>query len=272
MDQLTGSLRFIPLTAVTQFVIGLGSTGRLKISQAGWSGEIWLHDGEIVGAQLGAERGRPALEGMVLGLTEANFAFVDGSVDGVEPLFSREQLGGYLAGLVAERERLELSRAALSSVPRLIDHADQDAAEAAHVTIQAAALQLVPSLVHGRTLEQIAQQRGLARTLREVAMLRAGGLVRLEPTTTPAVEVARLAPEAGTSPTPDPDTAAAPAPRTAPPRLLSDERPRLEAVANEADGGQAMNTADPGGNAAGRARSWRHALVGFFIAEPASQA
>ena len=183
MDQLKGSLRFIPLPAVTQFIAGLGSTGRLQVTQGAWSGEITLGTGQVVGAQLGAERGRPALDGLVLALTEAEFAFVDGpSAPEAEPLLSREELAGYMAGLVAERERLQPVVGMLSSVPCLIDQPASGGSDGSQVTIQAAALQLIPALVYGHTLEQIAQQRGLARTLREIAALRSGGLVRLEAT------------------------------------------------------------------------------------------
>jgi hypothetical protein len=184
MDQLKGSLRFIPLPAVTQFVAGLGSTGRLQISQGPWSGEIALGNGQVVGAQLGAERGRPALDGLVLALTEADFAFVDGQdASDAEPLLGRDELAGYMAGLVAERERLQPVIGMLNSVPCLIDQPSSGGgAESSQVTIQAAALQLIPALVYGHTLEQIAQRRGLARTLREISALRNGGLVRLEAT------------------------------------------------------------------------------------------
>jgi hypothetical protein len=181
MDQLKGSLRFIPLPAVTQFIAGLGSTGRLQLSQGAWSGEIALDNGQVVGAQLGAERGRPALDGLVLALTEAEFAFVDGLAEpAAEPLLSRDELAGYMAGLVAERERLQPLAGMLNSVPCLVDQPASAGSDGGQVTIQAAALQLIPALVYGHTLEQIAQRRGLARTLREIAMLRSGGLVRLE--------------------------------------------------------------------------------------------
>lgn len=177
MDQLKGSLRFIPLAAVTQFIAGLGSTGHLKLTQGGWSGEIVMNDGHIVGAQMGSERGRAALEGMVLALTTADFAFVDGLVDATsEPLLTRDNLTSFMAGLLAERERLHDLVAALDAIPCLIEKGG----DAEQITIAAAALQLIPSLMNGHSIEQIAQRRGLARTLREVAMLRQGGLVRLE--------------------------------------------------------------------------------------------
>jgi len=231
MDQLKGSLRFIPLPAVTQFISGLGSTGRLKITQGAWSGEIALRTGQIVGAQLGAEHGRAALEGMVLALTEAEFAFLDGVVESTEPLLSRDELAGYMAGLIAERERLQLAPGALTSLPCLVDHG-QNGGEASQVTIQTAALQLIPSLVYGHTLEQIALRRGLARTMRELAMLRAGGLVRLESA------------------------------------LIEEARARLEPVRDEPEATQPVAVATP----VTPRRSWRNALVGIFIAQPAPQA
>ncbi|HEY2595498.1 MAG TPA: hypothetical protein VGK33_16525, partial [Chloroflexota bacterium] len=53
--------------------------------------------------------------------------------------------------------------------------------ETGQVTFEATSLSLIPLLVHGWTLGQIAQRRGLARTLRELAILQATDLVRLRP-------------------------------------------------------------------------------------------
>jgi Domain of unknown function (DUF4388) len=231
MDQLKGSLRFIPLPAVTQFVAGLGNTGRLKLTQGAWSGEIALRDGQIVSAQLGADRSRAALEGMVLALTEADFAFVDGPVEATEePVVGRDEITSVLAGLASERERLQLGFGSLGMVPCLVDQ-EPYATESSQVTINAAALQLIPALVHGHTLEQIAQRRGLARTLREVSVLRAGGLVRLEAAPAPAVASAPVAPAAASTPAapssaPEPaPAAAAPAPAAMPSAAPAAARP-----------------------------------------------
>jgi hypothetical protein len=49
------------------------------------------------------------------------------------------------------------------------------------VMIGRATLNLIPLIGSGQTLEGLARQRGLARTLRDVAALVHGGLVRLEP-------------------------------------------------------------------------------------------
>ena len=207
MDQLKGSLRYIPLPAVTQFVAGLGSTGRLKLSQATWSGDITLRDGDVVAARLGGyETGRIALDGMVLGLTEADFAFADEPVDAsLEPLMARADLEGYMARLMVERERLHLPADALTSVPSLIDQPG-GASDANQVTIQAGALQLIPALMHGHTLDHIAQRRGMARTLRELATLQAGGLARLDAAPVTAQRPAAVAAPAAPAPAPRPLT------------------------------------------------------------------
>ncbi|MBV8719430.1 MAG: DUF4388 domain-containing protein [Chloroflexi bacterium] len=309
MDQLKGSLRFIPLPAVTQFIAGLGSTGRLKIGQGTWSGEIALREGWVIAAQLGAERGRAALEGMMLALTEADFAFVDGPVEAAEePLLSRDEPATYLAGLVAERERLQLGFNALGSVPRLVDQ-DLNTSESSQVTISAAALQLIPALVHGHTLEQIAQRRGLARTLREVALLRAGGLVRLDPAAAsprasapaPAATADSTAPAAAATPpraltpavrplrpvglparTPqsprratwwqaggNASASTATAPVELPrPRLVTDDEPRPHRLAAVPD---EPTPAIVPQEPPTRGRNWRQALVGLFVAETTPQ-
>src|ERR671933_1860769 len=93
MDQLKGSLRFIALPALAQFLVGLGSTGRLHLTQGSWAGEIAFRNGQLVAARLGSEQGRTALDGMVLGLQDAEFVFVDEPVEHAgEPLLVGEEL------------------------------------------------------------------------------------------------------------------------------------------------------------------------------------
>ena len=296
MDQLKGSLRFVSLPAVTQFIAGLGTTGRLKLMQGAWSGEITLRDGQIVGAQLGTERGRSALEGMVLGLSEAEFAFLDGVVDAeAEPIVGRDKLGGFMAALVSERDGLMDTLGTLNGVPRLIDSGP----EGTQVTMQAGALQLIPMLVHGQTLEQIGLRRGLARALREIAALREGGLVEIDPgrataepttaTATPAsappvrpvAAVSRPLRPASAEGHPVPmaanrratwwqtssNSAAAPATVDMPrPHLVKDQPKRAEVAAvTEKPAAVAAVTA-------ASSQSWRKAVRGFFVAEPAPRA
>jgi hypothetical protein len=186
MTQLGGSFRFVQLPAVTQLLAELGSTGRLCVTHADWAGEIVVHEGQIIEARLGAERGRAALEGIALALSDGEFSFVDDPVAAAAPdessevLLTSSERGAYLDRLGDEHQRLAKLIPSLKLVPRLVEAPNGDSADT-QVTIGAAALQLIPALVFGHPLDHVARQRGLARTLREVAVLMEGGLVKLEP-------------------------------------------------------------------------------------------
>jgi hypothetical protein len=128
-----------------------------------------------------------------------------------------------MAGIVAERERLQPVVGMLNSVPCLVDQPAEGDQESSQVTIQAAALQLIPALVYGHTLEQIAQRRGLARTLREIAVLRNGGLVRLESAPADPTAGAQRT-RAATAPAPGPAAAEQNATRQAAPNTAHTEQ------------------------------------------------
>jgi hypothetical protein len=101
-------------------------------------------------------------------------------------LVEASRVGAYLNQLNAERQRLNGLIPSLASIPRLVDSSVDGMGESEVVTVGAAALQLLPALIFGHSLEQIAHTRGAARTLREVALLLAANLIRLEPPRTDA--------------------------------------------------------------------------------------
>jgi hypothetical protein len=184
LEQLRGRLSTIPLPAVLQLLCQLHSSGRVRISQGIWSGEFALRGGEIVSARLAHEHGRAALEGMVLGFANADFMFAEEDVeDSEELLVSSHALADFLARMSVEREQLKHVTCVLDSVPQLVEDTATDL-NVQPVTIDGTTLSLLPALVYGRTLEMIAQRRGLMRTLREVAALHAAGLVCLRPAST----------------------------------------------------------------------------------------
>src|SRR6266851_2233530 len=190
MTQFGGSFRFVQLPAVTQLLADLRSTGRLCVAHQEWTGEIVVREGQIVGARLGAEHGRAALEAIAAALPDAEFSFTDEPVSETsEVLIPPAERAAYMERLGAEHQRLAKLIASLGLVPRLVSESDGKCADT-QVTIGAAALQLIPALVFGHTLERIARERGLVRTLRDVASLMAGGLVTLEPQ--PTVDQTRI--------------------------------------------------------------------------------
>src|SRR5262249_15284223 len=120
MTQFGGSLRFVQLPAVAQLLAELRCTGRLRMRRDDWTGEIVLREGQIVGASLGAERGRAALEAIALALPDGDFDFVDGPVneDGLT-LVAEPERAAYLDRLNAERQRLSAAIPSLSMIPIL---------------------------------------------------------------------------------------------------------------------------------------------------------
>jgi hypothetical protein len=184
MTQLGTSLRFAALSAVVELLTRVAGTGRLRLVSGAWVGEIELRRGQIIGATLGDERGLPALESIAVGFLDGELNFAAGAVaeDGAALLPVEHQVER-LRQLEAERKQLKVSVGSLQVVPRLTDAGDANR----NVTIGASALQLIPQLMWGQTLEQIARRRGLARTLRQVSVLARAGVLALEspPSTSP---------------------------------------------------------------------------------------
>lgn len=281
MTQFGGSLRFVQLPAVTQLLAELGSTGRLCVSHAEWTGEIFMRVGQIADARLGAEHGRAALEAIALALPDGEFSFVDEPVPAAEhaspALVPADERRAYLDGLGAERQRIARLIPSLTLVPRLVE-----APADTQITIGAAALQLIPALVLGHSLATVAKRRGLARTLRDLAVLIEGGLVTLDPPSSPAVDEPLLE-----KPTPlrvmpfsARPTAHRPAPRPRldaliglPPRPVSaPPRPAMPpaVAARLATASQFIAEPEPTpGRQPAATPGWHKAIVGFFL-QPAT--
>ncbi len=180
MTELGTSLRFVELSAVAELLASLASTGRLRLVSGEWRGEIVLRRGQIVAASLGDERGQAALESMAIGFVDGELNFRDGPVaeDG-EALVSVEGQSRYLKRLDAVRQYVHEAIGSLQLVPGLVEAPEGGRLNGSE-TVGTAALDIVPQLVLGHSVEEIARRRGLGRTLREIAVLVKAGVVRLE--------------------------------------------------------------------------------------------
>ena len=178
MTRFGASLRFAELSAVVQLLGELASTGRLRLIAGDWTGEVVVRRGVIVGASLADEHAFAALDGIAIGFVDGDLTFADGPVaEDATPLVDDQS--AYLKRLSAERQRIHTVVGSLQLVPRLVESAESQ------VTVNAAALHVVPQLIFGHTLEDIARRRGLARTLREIAVLVRAGAVSLSAKTEP---------------------------------------------------------------------------------------
>ncbi|MBV9358048.1 MAG: DUF4388 domain-containing protein [Chloroflexi bacterium] len=194
-NALSGSLSSLNLPAILRFLSGLRKSGELSVSYQRWQGSVALRHGALIGASLNSESGAAAFEGMAIGLPEGKFVFreeapppatSDWSVDVAE-------VAGYLSRLEAERAQLPGQLPRLGLVPALAPSSAPTTGSET-VTIDADALALLPRLSRRCTVDQLAAERGLARTIRHVARLAALGLIVLETAAPPPAPVPPPAP------------------------------------------------------------------------------
>jgi hypothetical protein len=179
MTRLASSLRFAGLPALVQLLADLGSTGRLRIDADAWSGEIVFHAGQMVSARLANESGRAAVEGISIGLSDGAVYFEDEPLeDDPEPLVEPAEMRGYLMRLTAVRERIAELIPSLNTIPTLVEQTEPVAEQP--TAVGGGARKVNPELISGRTLDQVGLERGLGRTVREVAGLVEAGVIRLE--------------------------------------------------------------------------------------------
>jgi hypothetical protein len=179
---LVGSLGSLHLPAIVRFLSELEKSGQVTVAAGQWRGEVTLAGGAVVGATLGTESGRAAFESIALGVPDGRFLFreeLTSASAGDGWRVERNELPAYLDALTAERGRLLGAVSSLSLVPRLAAAGIVPTREAT-VTIDADALMLLAELPGGRTVEQIALERGLARTVRHIASLVELGVISLD--------------------------------------------------------------------------------------------
>jgi hypothetical protein len=184
---LSGSLSSLNLPAILRFLSGLQKSGELSVSYQRWQGTVALQDGALIGASLGSESGASAFEGMAIGLPEGKFVFREDAPAPTASAWSVDvgEVAGYLSRLEAERAQLLGQLPRLGLVPALAPTPGPTTSSET-VTIDADALALLPHLSRRCTVEQLALERGLARTIRHVARLVELGLIILETPAPPA--------------------------------------------------------------------------------------
>ena len=109
--------------------------------------------------------GRAALEAIVVALSDGSFSFVGEPVaETSDVLVTDAERSLVLERLTAEHERLIKVIPSLGLIPRLADapHGSSSSSMEAQLTIEvrieAGAIQLLPALISGRTLDQLARE------------------------------------------------------------------------------------------------------------------
>ena len=181
VTELSGSLSSLNLPAILRFLGGLQKSGVLSVSFQRWQGTVALQRGALIGASLRSESGATAFEGMAVALPEGKFVFREGAPVPTPSDWHVEagEVAGYLRRLEAERAQILELLPRLGLVP-VLAAASGAATTSETVTIDGDALALLPHLSRRCTVEQLAAERGLARTVRHVARLAELGLISLE--------------------------------------------------------------------------------------------
>jgi len=162
---------------VIRLLAEAGQSGALHVSDGTFSGDIFLEAGRIIGAVAGSDTGTKALELLALVVGNCQFEFTDdGSPRELNLILEPDRLRADLDRLEAERAELAEHLPSVLAVPHLT-LADSTTAQ---VTLTTAALRLLVAM-DGRTVLQLADDRGLVQTLRDVAELTRLRLVKCEP-------------------------------------------------------------------------------------------
>jgi len=216
VTELSGSLEGIGLLAVVRFLASVAPTGRLALVDGSLQGWLDLDAGALVGATFDQEQGLPALEAIALALGTGRFEFHDTAPPPEHSLrLAPAEIDERLEQLAQEQRVLAAAIPSLSGVPSVIlDEAAE--AQNGQVALERDTLRLLLRLDGRRTVAQLARERGLLRTLRQLAQLVQLGLARIDLPSTAAVAAApQPAPE------PAPAAAAAEPPARAQPSSLS---------------------------------------------------
>ena len=198
MTELSGSLEGIGLVALVRFLTTVARSGRLVVSEGNLRGSLDLEDGALVGASFEQEHGLPALEAIALALGNARFDFRDVSDEAERNVrLAPAEVEQQLEQLAREQVVLAAAVPSLSGVPSVkLDDGPTDG----QVALDRDTLRLLIQLDGRRTVAELARERGLLRTLRQLAQLVQLGLARIDvsglpraPQAAPAVEPTRPA-------------------------------------------------------------------------------
>jgi Domain of unknown function (DUF4388) len=180
---LQGTLEVLGLLALLRWLRSVERDGRVSLDSGGWSGEICLRRGRVVAASFGKERGRAALEAILLVLPRARFVFTEAAIaDGRD-----DDLGLSVDDLeLPDTTVLDLGLdpwdVSPSTVPvRRVQVGDTEGSQAgADVVLPMGTLHTFLAVDGVRSIEQISRGEQVARVLLDLATLSGLGLVALD--------------------------------------------------------------------------------------------
>jgi hypothetical protein len=179
MTELSGTLDGIGLAPLVSFLTGLGKSGRLTIADGPMAGEVFLEGGQVIGAAFDAERGLPALDAIGLALGGGRFGFAEQDTRLVEHNVSLAptELRQHLDELHREQSVLAAAIPSLAAVPTLVV---EESGTEDEIGLDRDTLRLLMQIDGRRTVADLARERGLLRTLKQLTRLSQLNLARIE--------------------------------------------------------------------------------------------
>ena len=178
MAELSGTLASIGLTPLLRLLTELHKSGRLIITDGTLSGALFFDYGRVVGAVCELEKGLESLDAIVLALGDADFEFDEHVGERqLNLVMEPNELEQHMLRLA--EERAELARLLPSSmlVPRVTD---DDADQNGELVLSRRALRLLLAIDGRRRVADLAAERGLVPTMRQLAELANLGLIQFD--------------------------------------------------------------------------------------------
>jgi hypothetical protein len=179
MTELSGMLDGLGLSAIVRFLGGLNKSGRLRLSQHDWVGEIHFDSGRLTHASLGTRSGLTALDALVELLPRASFSFDSHAAPTGEPTIQLgyDELLTHLDEVVARVARGERRLPDADAVPM---QTTIDSGGEGPLQLDRAALQTLLAVDGQRSVREIVARRGSFDALWHLASLRDVGLISFE--------------------------------------------------------------------------------------------
>ena len=176
MVELSGSLAGMSLMPMLRLLSELRQTGSLQLSRNGWSAQLDLRDGRVVGASFADERGLSALTALGLVMHDADFVYLEGPPPVVEELdLTPDRLRRHF------ETEAGIGMLALDTVPRPTDNSLELAFDDDEFVLHRSTVRLLLAIDGRRTLGEILGRRPSSVVLLDLAHLVKLGLIGLEP-------------------------------------------------------------------------------------------
>jgi hypothetical protein len=165
------------LSVIVRVLAGLRLTGRLRVVQDAWAGEIGFDQGRVVSAAFGPERGLLALEAILLALADGRCAFDEGaSTPSGDLSLAGAALDAELDRVARRQPLLVCTVPILTAVPGARERNDQWCSSEL-LALPRSVLTTLAAIDGRRPVHAVCDRRGLVQTLEDLATLRALGLI-----------------------------------------------------------------------------------------------